>query len=532
MSKNSKGAGKRKNLSFSSLNRFMVIEFVLMILLSLGITQIIASRARENAKEHLSAVTDERAQIIINYVENAETVLDAFSVSPIIQDLLEAPNDKDFIKSAQSYTIQYGNTIPGLDSLYICDYYGKALAHTSPDSVGLGILDENHDITDIQKALEGSITSENASGLIYSGGVMKSTSTGDTVVSIYKGVYKSNTLMGFVGVSIKTQSLIEKLEKMQTPGLERSFYSMIDVRQRVYVFDEDMKNSCEPLVLPDLLEQCDIYQNFQETESTTYEFKLPKGAYAGGQYNGGSFVGASYFIPQYHWLLMMNDFQSEVYTLASAMRIFLGIFSALILIMLIIFAFLNKKQEKVNQKLLSSVEAVNETKKSLNTAMFGDILTGVGNRVKLATDLMGINDGKTNPYYFALFNIMEFSNINTAYGSDTGDSLLVRTADTLKAQFPTGEVYRTGSDEFVVMVKTRNNTPQMSEVLFSVDESLKKLLVPENVRGLGTLYPKYKVAAIKKTSDIDASVITILKEMTNVKGEAMCGMIDFVDMSE
>ena len=530
MSKNKKGAGKKKSMSFSSLNRFMIMQFILMIVLSLGITRIISSRARENAMEHLSAVTDERAEIIMSHVENAEALLDGFSRAPEVKEAI-LNQSADTKNAAQAYAEDYAKAIPGIDSIYVCDFSSKTIANSSNSTI-TAVICQGSELDRLQAALREALD-ENGKPTVYVYGVADSYTSGQTVFSLYKTIYDNDMMpRGFVGLSITTQSLIDKLVEMKTPGLEKSFYSMIDVKRRVYVFDEDMGQANKELYLPDLLEQCDIYENFDQTESTTYEFFLPDGVYAGGQNHGGKFVGASYFMPKYHWLLMMNDFQSEVYGLARTMRLFLGIFSLLIIAMMIIFGYLNKKQEKVNQKLLSSVEAVNETKKSLNTAMFGDILTGVGNRVKLATDLMGINDAKQNPYYFAMFNIMEFSNINTAYGSDTGDSLLVRTADTLKSQFQNGEIYRTGSDEFVVVIKTQNNTPQMSDVLFNVDEALKKLMIPENVRGLGTIHPKYKVAAIKKSSDIDASVITIMKEMTNVKGEAICGMIDFADMTE
>lgn len=519
MSKKSNGAEKKgKNYSFLFLNRFMFLQFILMVILAFFIARAISTRSIDNAKQNLSAITDQRAQIITEHVKNAENLLSGFSVSPDVADFLSNTNDSELKTNAQRYTEEYAKSIPGVEGLYIADMTSKTLTHSNPDSGIIGTVIREGDRLD---ALMESLNK--AGDSVYTDSVLISPFTNDAVIAMYKAVYDptNGRAVGFVGMAIRTADLIAKLENIKTPGLESSFYSMIDVKKRIYVFDENMEQACEPLQLPDLIRQCDIYENATETESTTYNFKL-----------NGSFVGASYFIPEYHWLLMMNDTAKEVYSLAYAMRMFFIAFEILIIALMIIFGLLNKKQERVNQKLIASVDAVNETKKSLNTAMFGDILTGAGNRVKLATDLTGINDSKQNPYYFALFNIMEFSNINTAYGSDTGDSLLVRTADTLRDTFKNGEVYRTGSDEFVVMVKSENGVPRVSDVLFNVDEALKKLLVPENVRGLGTLYPKYKVAAIKKSSDIDASVITILKEMTNVKGEAMCGMIDFVDMSE
>ena len=131
-----------------------------------------------------------------------------------------------------------------------------------------------------------------------------------------------------------------------------------------------------------------------------------------------------------------------------------------------------------------------------------------------------------------MFNLMDFSSINTAFGSDTGDEMLVRTANQLAKAFPNGSVYRTGSDEFVVMVRSENGKPRTDVMIADVDNALRTLVVPQNIEGVGTLYPKYKVSVIRKTSGIDASVITILKEMTNAKGEAIVGMIDFSDLSD
>ena len=494
----------------------MIIQFVLMIILYLTVTRFISTRVTENAMKNLGAITDQRAQIVMDHVDNAESLLSSFSKSPEVMALLRDPSDADALKAGKEYTTAFAEDIKGLDGLYITDIKTRVLAQNENKALGKqcftgdALVKFDNELSKAEKN-------------IYTVGICESVSSGKQVITLFKTVFDTNgRAIGIVGMNLDTGVINSKLESIKTPGLEHSFYSMIDVQQRVYVFDEDMSNAGQPVVLPDLVQQCDIYENATEAESTTYVFDLPTGSYA----------GASNFMPDRHWLLMMNDEKKEVYSLAYTMRTFFITFCWIMIAMMVLFGFLNRKQQKVNRKLLASVEAVNETKKSLNTAMFGDILTNANNRVKLATDLSGITDGKTNPYYFAMFNIMEFSNINTAYGSDTGDSLLVRVTDTLKAAFPKGEVYRTGSDEFVVMIKSIGGLISTSDVLFGVDEALKQLLVPVNVNGLGQLFPKYKVAVIRKTSDIDASVITILKEMTNVKGEAMCGMIDFSDLSE
>ena len=55
----------------------MIIQLILMVNLAYFRAKDISTRSVDNAKQHLSAVTDERAQIVIDHVETAETLLEA-----------------------------------------------------------------------------------------------------------------------------------------------------------------------------------------------------------------------------------------------------------------------------------------------------------------------------------------------------------------------------------------------------------------------------------------------------------------------
>jgi preprotein translocase subunit SecG len=66
---------KKKNLTFNFLNRFMIIQFVLMLALSLFITKKVSDSAKTNATEHLSAIANERALIVTEFLSQAESKL-------------------------------------------------------------------------------------------------------------------------------------------------------------------------------------------------------------------------------------------------------------------------------------------------------------------------------------------------------------------------------------------------------------------------------------------------------------------------
>ena len=129
-----------------------------------------------------------------------------------------------------------------------------------------------------------------------------------------------------------------------------------------------------------------------------------------------------------------------------------------------------------------------------------------------------------------MFNILGFSEINTRFGNDAGDRLLVRTVDTLTEVFPGRSVYRTGSDEFVVMIPSEGGQPAPDQVMNDVNTAFRQLMVPEKIENQGAIYPKYKLAVIRRSGPADTSVVSALKEMTNVRGEATYGMIDYREM--
>ena len=104
MSKKSNGAEKKgKNYSFLFLNRFMFLQFILMVILAFFIARAISTRSIDNAKQNLSAITDQRAQIITEHVKNAENLLSGFSVSPDVADFLSNTNDSGLKTNAQIY---------------------------------------------------------------------------------------------------------------------------------------------------------------------------------------------------------------------------------------------------------------------------------------------------------------------------------------------------------------------------------------------------------------------------------------------
>ena len=211
---------------------------------------------------------------------------------------------------------------------------------------------------------------------------------------------------------------------------------------------------------------------------------------------------------------MLDDTREEVYSLTYDLRVYMIIFAIILIGLMIVFSFITRKQQKVSQKLASTIVKNNKTKESLYTAMFKDVLTDVNNRISFSMDADEMKVSSDTPYFFAMFNIADFSGVNSQYGNDIGDWLLVRTVDQLKQTVRGGKIYRTGSDEFVIAIKGDNKSVTKESVMDMVNEAMDKLNSKQSTP-VGKHTFQFKAAIVKKSTKINGSVITALKDMVN-----------------
>ena len=247
--------------------------------------------------------------------------------------------------------------------------------------------------------------------------------------------------------------------------------------------------------------------------------------------NNEKYVSIFSVMPNRNWLLMIDDTKSEIFSLTKSLRIYLYIFCLFALGFILFFHFLNKRQEETARKLTTAVQKNAKTKESLNTAIFSDILTEVNNRVSFCNDF---EDGKIknsldSPYYFAMINISDFSNVNINYGNDAGDAVLISTAERIRNSFVGYNIYRTGSDEFMVAIQLYNDDMSYKKVMSAANSALVQLVKPHNTAS-GNVIVNYRMAIVKKSSNINQSVITALKDLTNRNGITNPGQITFVDL--
>ena len=146
-------------------------------------------------------------------------------------------------------------------------------------------------------------------------------------------------------------------------------------------------------------------------------------------------------------------------------------------------------------------------------------------------DFEEVNSPPSNPYYFIMFNIANFSEINSRYGNDIGDWLLVRTVDVLNQVFKNCKIYRSGSDEFVIAMQVNETDRKQNDIIEDAADAYKRLTASQTTPA-GKINFGFRSSVARKSGKVNSSVITVLKDMINKDPQASFGHINYTNMDE
>lgn len=487
-----------------SAKRFTVTGVYLAIIITLTVLMniYVTSNTRSDNFERMKALARERSVIITDYTKNAEFALSAYSSSKEINDLLADPSNPEKVALAQRYTDKFSGMVKGIEGIYVSQWNTTVLAHTNTQYVGM--------TTRTGSALEQLRSSLLDSGNnVYNTGIIISPSSGKQILSLYKAIYDdSGNPIGLTGLGVYMEDIENTFNNLQL-NTENSVFSMVNVSDGKYILCEDRGKIGTQTDNPTALELCGKLNESSKKDSVY-------------QYEKDGKVSLYSYVSDYDWLIMIDSPKGEVYKNSRIINLYMAIFSVFVIVWTVIFNVMLSKQEKTEQKLEKSRRKQETIKNNLHTVVLRDILTDVNNRIKFIDDFGRDETGKyktedcpENPYFFVMFNIAKFSNINITYGHDIGDAVLVTTADILKSYFSASDIYRTGSDEFVTAVQcSKENT---GSFLNNVDVILSELNKPRKI-GNEIIKIDYSVSVVKKSSSISPAVLISLKELINNNG--------------
>lgn len=204
------------------------------------------------------------------------------------------------------------------------------------------------------------------------------------------------------------------------------------------------------------------------------------------------------------------------------------------IIFLIVLIRMDRKRMRTEKELIQTEEKVVKQKEKISTAVLKDVLTDTENRMSFINNFA---DGKTKveagqALYFVMFNIDDFSSVNSTYGVKSGDLILNSSAKKIMSVFEGCNVYRTGSDEFVVAVPATSDDIGYSRVSGLIERA-RDLLSTANQIKTGSLVVSYSVSVVKKTGPcgVDASVLGPLKESMKQGRLTQPGAVMFTELN-
>lgn len=492
------GRGKRKSGAVSTLNVLLLVQLILMFILSIGITEIISVRTIQSSDAYMTTIADERSKIITNYVESAENTLADYSHAGEIIRVLENPKDPDALREAQRYTEEFSADVVNLEGIYVSQWNTYVLAHTNAFSVGITTR-TGEALRELQDALT------SAADKVYDIGIISSPASGRQIVSMYKAVYGSDgTPLGLVGLGVYTDGLADVLDSLSRRDNDNSFYTMLDVSDGRYIFHRDENKVSAEAEIYELTNLCKTLRNTDKDVCGKFSYQL----------QGVNYVSMYSYIADRDWLFMIDDTEADIYSLTKSMRIYLILFCVFCFILIVLFNVINKKREDTARDLNSAVEKHERTRESLSNAVYNDFLTDIRNRISFSSDF---EDGKVElsndtAYYFALFNIQNFSKVNIVFGEEAGDMILVTTARILNQHFNGARVYRTGSDEFLVAQILQRGGNGYNTFLNSVNSAIDNVSKPFEA-GETSISVSFSVIAAYRTKNVNISVLPAMKSL-------------------
>ena len=117
-----------------------------------------------------------------------------------------------------------------------------------------------------------------------------------------------------------------------------------------------------------------------------------------------------------------------------------------------------QKIQSLRRRADASMQELARVHEALETTARTDLLTGAGNRIRLAEDLLAIRsrlDRHQTAYGLIAIDLDRFKLVNDRFGHLGGDDVLRRVVDAMRGALrPADGVYRFGGEEFLVLMET------------------------------------------------------------------------------
>lgn len=288
--------------------------FLLWFIVSNRVSRIVEG----NITNQMIDVVESRAAIINDYVSSAEEYMMAFALGSEVRELLEDPENTALVAKVQQYTEDFAAVKGIFEGLYIGTPTTHILTHTSKGAIGMTTREG-----DSLKEFQNTILAEPK---LTNLGIMKSPGTGSMIISMYYPLFEGEECIGYVGAGVYASRLMDALLNLEIGGLPNSEYVFLNVETGTYLYhaDEALLNT----------ETTDV--GYQEIIRRIKEGRdTQAGTYAYQDENGVDQLVVYKYLEDRNWVFMVRDSVGEVYREVETVRGTVGIFCAVVAVVII-----------------------------------------------------------------------------------------------------------------------------------------------------------------------------------------------------
>lgn len=293
----------------------------LFIVANSNMTTAMKDTAMNNMTTSLSA----REKIVEQYVNDAETLMAAYSKAPVVAALLKDPDNAGIQREAQVYTESFYEKLDQWEGIYIATMQTRVLAHSNPKVVGM-VTREGDPLKALQDALAA------ANGACYNAGIIVSPASEKLIVSMYYPVLDSDgkTILGYVGGGPFAEGLKALLDELHVDGLQNAEFAMINTATKMHIFNQDESKMATEITESTYLSIIDKIGQSQEALSGELEYK---------ETDGKSYVAVYQTVPNRGWAVVLDDSESEIFQTANHNAIVLGVICVIAFLLIVVLAW-------------------------------------------------------------------------------------------------------------------------------------------------------------------------------------------------
>ncbi|SFA86523.1 methyl-accepting chemotaxis sensory transducer with Cache sensor [Acetitomaculum ruminis DSM 5522] len=280
-----------------------------------------------STEKEFAATADYEARLIEAYMADQTTFLDSYWKSSDIQKLNKNQSDKELLKNAEEFTLNYAKGRKDLDALLFEAIDSLVLTHTTEEVVGiLGATSE-----ETLKSMTESSYANNTAGQeqqSYAYTTTVSPVTGEVAIIVGTGVYNGKERSGFPVLSLNFEGVKEILSKLNSDSVET--VRIISARENKVMYDKDgavestTDNDIEP-----------ITKAIEEINSGNTQAQSGNIEYVDSVTNQ-KMVGAYTYIPSLEWMILVSARSSLISSTVQAETNSIGIISLIALAIMLI----------------------------------------------------------------------------------------------------------------------------------------------------------------------------------------------------